>query len=343
MVGVVARLTALLLAALWLATPAVALLGHGGGGAAVTYTDFCSQGYVGGSCTYAYDVGHRRVSSNTIPFQVTRLSDSATFNAGYTGTNQLVNASALTAFCTGNGGTTTALTYSTQYNDCVYTTLYEQTGSGCDLVAGAPNAIGTTHAPPVQIRASDGLPAIIQSSQAPSTSPSAKFLFASGCTTLTGTATRTLIAITNNAYFSGCCGQYGSIESAPATGNTPAGAMWSAIFYHNGATITFGVDIEGGGGCPTNTTTTLTPVIDSVGVITYSATAGGTNTYLANTLLGPANCVPFHTLTTQSGMVVGCSGDYTACGLMYFRGMIFLNIDASLTAGLPSQIYGGLI
>ena len=41
-------------------------------------------------------------------------------------------------------------------------------------------------------------------------------------------------------------------------------------------------------------------------------------------------------------MVIGCSGDYTACGPMYFRGMIFLNVDASLTGGLPTQIYNYL-
>src|SRR5277367_1119374 len=86
----------------------------GAGGAATGYTDFCSESYIAGSCSYAYDVGQRRVSTNTVPFQVTRLSDSSTFNGGYTGSTFAVNSAALISFCLGNGGTTTAETYSTQ-------------------------------------------------------------------------------------------------------------------------------------------------------------------------------------------------------------------------------------
>ena len=311
----------------------------GAGGGAPAYTDFCSQSFIAGSCTYVYDLGQRRVSTNTVPFQLTRLDNSATINASYTGSTFSVNVAALISAC---GGTTTALTYSTQYNNCVYTTVYDQTGSGCDLVSGGPSALGTTHAPFFQVRLSDGAPAIIQSSQNPATSPAAKWLYKNGCTTLDGSVARTQVSIGNNAYFSNCCGQYGKIETAPAPGNVPAGSMWSVSYYHSGGNIDFGADIEGGGACTSATPITLTPVIDDISMTTYSTTAGGSNTYYNNTLLGGANCSPHSSIATQDGMVIGCSGDYTACGPIVFRGMAFLSVDASLTAGLPTQIYNYL-
>ena len=342
----------LLAALLCLAASAAgdASLLRGGGGVAAAYTDFCSEGFVAGSCTYAYDLEQRIVSTNTIPFQLTRLSDSATLNAGYTGSTFAVNVSALTTFCLGNGGTTTAETYSTQYNDCVFTTVYEQTGSGCDLVSGGPSTLGTTHAPFLQIRTSDGLPAIIQQGQSsaqtaagwPATNNSAKWLYKNGCASLDGGVARTLVGRGNNAYFSTCCGQYGKIETAPAPGNTPAGAMYAVIFFDDGGMADYEADIEGGGVCSNPTTTTFSPIIDDVGVISYSATAGGSNTFLNDTLLGTANCTPHSAIATQDGMVIGCSGDYTSCGPIYFRGMVFLNIDVTLTAGLHTQIYNYL-
>jgi hypothetical protein len=321
-----------------------AILLKRGGAISASYTDFCSMAFVSGTCTYAYDVQQRQVSTNTVPFQLTRLSDSSTHNAAYTGSTFTVNVSDLTTFCLGNGGTTTTLTYSTQYNDCVITTVYDQVGTGCDLVAGGPSTLGTTHAPPLQIRLSDGKPAIIVAAQNPATSPSAKFLYnnSSACTSLDGTAAKTLVARGNNAYFSGCCGQYGKIEVAPAPGNTPAGSMYSVGYYHNGASVLYAGDMEGGGICEAAGSILLTPVIDDVGVIAWSTTAGGSNIYYNNVQKGASPCAPFTTPATQQGMVIGCSGDYTACGPMYFQSMIFLNIDASLTAGLPTQIYNAL-
>ena len=306
-----------------------------------TYTDFCSESYVSGACTYAYDLDQRLVSTNTVPFQLTRLDNSAVINAGYTGSTFVVNVAALISAC---GGTTTTLTYSTQYNNCVYTTVYDQNGTGCDLVSGGPSTTGTTHAPPFQVRLSDGLPAIIVSAQNPATSPAAKFLYQNGtpCSELDGSVARTEISRGNNAYFSGCCGQYGKIETAPAPGNVPAGSMWATMLYHSGSLVSFTADIEGGSSCASGALTTLTPVVDFVGLTTYSSTAAGSNQYFNNSLLSPANCAPASTPNTQNGMVIGCSGDYTACGPIYFRGMVFLNVDASLTAGLPTQIYNYL-
>jgi hypothetical protein len=42
-------------------------------------------------------------------------------------------------------------------------------------------------------------------------------------------------------------------------------------------------------------------------------------------------------------MVIGCSGDESTCGNMYFREMIFLSNDVSAVSGLPTQIYNALI
>ena len=114
--------------------------GSGAGGSA--YSDFCSQSFATGTCSYVYDLDQRRVSTSTTPFHLTRLSDSAAFAASYTGSTFVTNAAAVITFCLGNGGTTTSETYSTQYNDCVYDTVPDQTGSGCDLVAGGPSTLG---------------------------------------------------------------------------------------------------------------------------------------------------------------------------------------------------------
>jgi hypothetical protein len=335
------------------AIPAPALvLGHGGssGSGGSGYVDFCSETFIAGHCVYAFDVQQRMVSTNTVPFTLTRLSDSATHSAAYTGSSFAVNVSDLTGFCLGNGGTTSNVTDAsgfvrTVYNDCVYTTVYEQAGSGCDLVAGGPSTLGTTHAPVFSVRQNDNLPVIVNTASAVYTSASAKFLFKNGCTVLDGNVARTSISRGNNAYFSACCGFYGKVETYPPAGLTPNGAMWSVSYYHNGANIDFGADIEGGGACgaPATTPINLTPVIDDVGVITYSATAGGSHTYYNDMLLGPSPCTPFATPNTQDGMVIGCGGDYNTCGPVYFRGMVFLNIDVSLTAGLHTQVYNYMV
>lgn len=331
--------------------PALGLLLKGG---AAGYTDFCSQSFIAGSCIYAYDLNQRRVSSNAVPFKLTRISDSATLNGSYIGGTFSVNVSAVTAFCVGNGGTTTAQTYSTQYNDCTYTTIYNQTGMGCDLIAGAPYNLtsATAHAPLVQVRTSDGTLAIITpgtgiagSPAVPYTSPAAKYLFSNGCTLADGGAARTLIGRGSNAFYGDvthASGEYGRIETNPAPGNVPSGSAMNTEFFVSGGFSDYDTDIEGGALCVAGSPFSTSPTIDVTGVITYSSTAGGSNIWYNNSQTGPANCAPFTTVNTQDGIVIGCSGDYTLCNNNYFRGMAILNIDASLTAGLPSQIYNAL-
>jgi hypothetical protein len=151
------------------------------------YSDFCSQANI--SCAYAWSAHQRLVSTNTQPAQVTRFSDKATLQLSYIGSTFKVDASTLITFCLKNGGTTTVKIYSTQYNDCGWSVIYNQNGTGGDI-----SQISTTHMPPVQIRISDGEPALIQSTTiGPASPPASKYLYATGCTLVTGAIPRSEI------------------------------------------------------------------------------------------------------------------------------------------------------
>jgi hypothetical protein len=257
---------------------------------------------------------------------------------GYIGSTFKVDTSTLITFCLTKGGTTTANTDSTQYNDCGWSVIYDQNGTGCDI-----SQTSTTHMPPVQIRISDGEPALIQPATiGPASSPASKYPYATGCTLVTGRF-RAARSSCRTTPISACCGQQGSVEDPAPTGMPPAGSMWSATYYHNGRAIDFGADVEGGGACVSSTPIALTPVADGVGITTYSGATNKTNTYYNNLLLGPTNCTPQKTINTQSGMIIGCSGDHASCGPVYFRDMIFATNDVSVISGLPAAIYNYLI
>jgi hypothetical protein len=318
--------------------PAEALLLRGGGNGAVAYSDLCSQTNV--PCVYAWSVTHRLNSTNTDPFQLTRTSDSAVFEASYTGSNFVVNVSAATTFCLANGGTTTTTATYTQYNDCTFTDLYDQKGT-CNLLA-----LETNKRPPFKTWLADGFPVIIQTTVSNGTvGATTGWLTGFGCSAVAGAAAKSLIFYTNSTYGSLCCGQFGFGENGSGSNPTRpipivSGSML-AQFWFTGSPVPAGstnynYDDEGGGGGG-RTFVNSTPV-SGVGVITYS---GGTNLIndWFNNIQGDTNFTPLQTINTQSRVNLGCSGDLTSCGPYWFRDMAVTSNDVSAVGGLPTAIY----
>ena len=313
-----------------------------------TYSDLCSQANV--SCAYSYSVVHRLNSTNTTPFIITRASDSATYNASYTGASYSVDVAAEEAFCLGNGGTTTVTTYYTTYNDCNFTTLYDQNGSGCDLVP--PYAANKF---PYRISPTDGYPILIAPTEVgnPVTGQTFPWLSYSGavCSAVSGGVAKTMIVYTNNHYPSPCCGEQGLSEAG--SGNPPTfpitivnGTMFSLNLYNGGAVppgdTLIAIDWEGNGSGTIETVNT--PPIWGVAIFAYSGTVshGGTNQVNDwwNNVQGDVNATPtISPINTGIRMGIGCSGDVRACGAVAARDLIFTSNDVSATGGLPAAIY----
>ena len=310
---------------------------RGMGHAPSTYVDFCSTPNV--NCAIALSIEQRLVATApATAYVLTRFSDSATQNIGYVGPTFKADTATAISFCTGNGGTTTNFTATpnyTQYNDCGISQINDQTANGCN-----PSQATQTHMAPFDVR-SDGKPASIVNAQGGGESaPGSKWLSASGCTApCPGAAARSAIIRSNNLAFSNCCGTLGGC--AENTFSVVSGSMYVPAYYHAGAVTNFGADVEGGGGCVSNTPINFTPEADGVGLIAYSGT-NTTNTYYNNALIGPANCTPAKTINSQTRFLIGTSGDGTSSGPLYWRSEVFTTDDVSATAGLPTQIYNYL-
>lgn len=323
--------TVLLLLAALPAYARFGVLSFGAAPAASAYTDFCSQ--AGITCADAFSVRGRLVSSNTSPGTLTRFSDGATHTVVYTGANFKVNVADATSFCTGNGGTTTTLTYTTQYNDCGWSTIVSQTGSGCN-----PTQATGGHIPYFQVRLADGESAIAQASAGPATGAGIRWLYASGCTGVAGTGAKSLIVLTSNAYFSVCCGEFGPGE-APV--GITSGSMFAGMLYTSAGLHYWFIDGEGGGTCASASTISASPVVDAVAIGTFGGAGNPLSNYWYNntqTCTNSALGTP-PSLNTQQGMNIGCSGDHTSCGPYFLRDMITIASDVSATGGLPAQIY----
>jgi hypothetical protein len=309
------------------------LLGFFRGGSS-SYSDLCSQ--TGISCVYAWSVVHRLNSASTDPFQLTRLSDNAVFEASYTGSNYIVNVAAATTFCLGHGGTTTSTSTYTTYNDCSWTELYDQV-STCHL---KPNT--TKQWFPFRIWSADGYPALIDPVQAGNgaNSSTVPWLTATGCSAVAGGVAKSLIVRTNSTYPSNCCGQIGLNENASYPATIADGSMWSWLLYTPGLYV--GADYEG---ASVSGIISSSPV-DGVGIATFDGTAatGGTNlgnSFWNNVQVG-TNITPSHAINTQSRVSIGCDGDQGFCGPVFMRDAIITSNDVSATTGLPAAIYNYL-
>jgi hypothetical protein len=253
-----------------------------GGRGRFTYSDFCSQSEIvsGGGCTYAFSVRGRLVSTNASPGTLTRFSDSATHTVTYAGPSFKVNVADATSFCLGNSGTTSTITVpnglsATQYNDCGWSRVVDQNGSGCK-----PTQATRTNMPFFQVRVVDGESALVQTIRGNSVTASGSFgsrwLFATGCTKISGTGPKTLVELTNNAYFSGCCGLFGAGETVP---HAVPGTMYAGAVYTTGGQHFWLIDGEAGGTCQHGSSAiSVSPVIDSVGIGTF----GGSGNPLSN-------------------------------------------------------------
>jgi hypothetical protein len=224
--------TSIFLTGVWPGHAGMMIFGLGKAPTSV-YTDFCSQPDI--SCSYAFSVHQRLVSTNTIPATLTRISDGATFNLSYTGSTFKVNTAAAVTFCLANGGTTTAMSTpapgSVQYNDCGFSVIYDQVANACTLYAGGSSTItpANVHLPLMQVRNADNELAIIQPTAYSGVSTSAKYLFNTGCNLLNGSVAKSLVTQSSNAFFSVCCGEQEKIENT--LGTTVGGSMWAAIYY----------------------------------------------------------------------------------------------------------------
>ena len=321
---------------------AFALIGHPGG-AFIPYSDLCSQANV--TCAYAYSVVHRLNSTNTTPFTITRTSDSATYNAAYTGASYYVDVAAEEAFCLGNGGTTTVTTYYTTYNDCQISEVFDQ-ASSCNLLP--PQANKTF---PYRIWLPDGYPVLLNPlptrNGAPGTTTPWLSNSGAACNAVAGAVDRSVITYVNNSYPSTCCGNVGLMETG--SGNPPSypiaavnGSMFAQFWYNGGAvpvnTADFCADLEGVGNPPCLAGySTLGAGISGVGINTYSPT----NKYnvFFNNVQGPVNQTPGQTVNTQTRMTIGCDGDTQDCGPVWARDLVVTTNDVSRTVGLPTAIY----
>jgi hypothetical protein len=334
-------------AAAWAASTALQLAGS-------SYSDLCSQ--TGVSCAYAYSIHQRLVAGNTKPATLTRLSDGATFNLSYSGPTFKVDPTPAVAFCLANGGTTTAETYTTQYNDCGVSAIYNQavpvsSGARCDAVQAIQEDM-----PLFQVRLSDGEPELNESEDlagagaAHTQKPGAHWLRGSGpapqsihgCVLTAGAVPRTLIISSSNQYFQVEGGRMGQVQDLPASG--PSGAMWSAIWWGPVTTsrtvpsgsYNFATDIEASASCPG--VIPQKPVADAIGILTYSGPTNLQNTYY-NGVQTATNCTPGKPIRTGYGITIGCEGDESHCGRYVFRDMVFLKTDVSATPGLAAAIY----
>lgn len=329
-----------------LALAAQASMLRGGGGSGVGYSDFCSQANV--SCVYAYSVTHRLNSTNTIPFVITRISDSATFNASYTGSSFAVDVAAEESFCLGNGGTTTVTTNYTTYNDCNITEVFDQV-STCHLTPPQTNKV-------FQFRTwnTDGYPILLGTINQTdgNVGVTVPWLHAGGCSALAGGVKKSIVAYTNNGFGSNCCGEFGLMEDG--VGNPPAfpitavnGTMFAEISYTGSGigpshVLMAAIDCEGS--CGTGGVNIATsPIVSGVSIGTFSGTAGagGSNKFNTwwNNVQGDVNVTPLQTINTQSRMSIGCDGDLTGCGPVAARDMILTSNDVSATGGLATAIY----
>jgi hypothetical protein len=311
-------------------------MGHSNTG----YIDFCSLPSVvgGGGCADAFSVRGRLVSSNTSPGTLTRFSDSATHNVVYTGSRFKVNVSDAASFCLGNGGTTSTITFSgissTQYNDCGWSTVVSQTGTGCN-----PTQSTQSNMPFFVVRSSDGESVIAQATQG--NSVTGRWLFTSGCTGIQGTGPKTLVELTSNAYFSVCCGLFGTGETVP---HAVSGTMYAGFLFTSGGQGFWYIDGEGGGTCQHGSLPIpLSPVTNSVGIGTFGGSGNPLVNYWWNNVQTCTNDTFQFTVNTQTGMNLGASGDHSVAGPYYFRDIVLLGWDTSTVAGLAYTIYNYMI
>jgi hypothetical protein len=313
-------------------------------------TDFCSL--LGVSCAYAYSIHQRLVVGNTKPATLTRLSDGATFDLSYSGPTFKVDPAAAEAFCLANGGTTTARTFTTQYNDCGVSAIYNQAGpvaSGGECDALQPIAIDM---PIFQVRLSDGEPELDEAENLPGGSspghiahPGAHWLRAqalvvpvsvTGCIMTANGSPRTLIVNSSNEYFNNFGARLGQGEDPNASG--PAGAMFSVIWWNPSPGVyNTGVDVEASISCAAPISPT--PIADALVISSYSGTAANVQNTWYNGVQVVSNCAPTEPINTGAAINIGCEGDESNCGLYTFRDMVILKNDVAETPGLPAVIF----
>jgi hypothetical protein len=327
---------------------ALALPLRGGSSTPPAYTDLCSTTGMSGNCVYAYSVVHRLNSTNTSPFTLTRISDSATYSAAYVGSAFSVDVSAETAFCLGHGGTTTVTTNYTTYNDCNVTEVFDQV-STCHLTPPQANKV-------FQFRTwnADGYPILLGTINQTNgnVGTTVPWLHGGGCSTVAGGVKKSIITYTNNGSGSNCCGEVGLMENG--TGNPPAfpitavsGTMIAESNYTGSGIgpshiLMATIDCEAACGT-TGVEINTSPIIQGVTVGTFSGTVatGGTNKFNTwwNNVAGDVNVTPGQTINTQSRMSIGCDGDLLGCGPVAVRDMVITSTDVSATGGLPAAIY----
>jgi hypothetical protein len=343
------NLTALLGLLLLIAAPASAFVhSRAGSVTAAAYTDLCSQSGLSGTCVYAFSVAHRLNSTNAVPFTLTRISDGRTLNASYTGPNFLVNVPALTAFCLGNGGTattvTTAPTPYVMYNDCNFTTVYDQVGT-CNLTPPDSNNVFA-----FIVDTPTGLPALLGNYPKPALlGAKVQWLTGWDCSAVAGNVSKSMVTYSNSGYNIGT----GLMENGDAPDPTvrpipvvPGSIFSSSWGIPNAGGSNFGQDFEWGGGIPVPVVSVPGPTrppsgtkvaIYGVGVVTYNGQANVHTEWFNNTI-GVPNQTPFQTINTQSRMNIGCSGDLARCGYTFFQDIAITSTDVSNTPGLPRAI-----
>lgn len=255
----------------------------------------------GQTCVAAHSVTRRLLATYTGPlFQLTRASDGATANIG--APTSAYDAGAVQSFCAGT--------------DCYFSTIYDQTGNGNNLTQ--PNVALMA---PWMLHPLTGLPVVWTSGN------SAFYQNLTSTSKIpTGAAAATTFYVRGTDIYSSCCGDYGRVETNPAT---PADGATDALAYGNtGGSLAWGADL--GGTIPSVQAVNLSQI--ALLMDTFSPAAGVFTARLFNELnyvLRAGAYVPGETFmpsvsppVVQAGISLGESGSGATAASEFFEGAV---------------------
>jgi hypothetical protein len=283
------------------------LMGAGAGSSGSAGTPECS--IAGVTCEYGYSLSHQVVPGATKAIAVYNVSTATATDIGFD-PDLTTSVSAIAAAC----GINTI--------DCRLETVYDQKGTGCDPTQATPADMPAIYLLPTH----GGKPVLYL----PYNQSTTIFLqsTAAGCSgTITGDATRTTIAYSDESLASHCCGEFGFGENTPGVVDF---AMWAYGPYYSASQFYPFMDIEGFG---INGSAFGFSFSDLVFAAEY--TTGGLCTatlYINGSSIGNQACGQNHALATQNRMNFGTSGDHTAYGPGMLDTMLFLTNTPGATA-----------